>query len=165
MFSREELAQACIKWGRLLAMPAGIDGAKLLWALSGNESSFGENCKPRHEPYYHALAESGKNAQLNELTKLFACDAHSSFGPWQILLVNCAKGTRPEDFINLDRCAVQTVNFINRRILLAEKAQTVAEIADAYNSGDWRDRQPASVAKYVADCQRYYDTEPMLAVV
>jgi hypothetical protein len=161
MFSREDLAQACIKWGRLLAAPAGVDGAKLLWALSGCESSFGENCKPRHEPYYHALAESGKNAQLNELTALFGCDAHSSFGPWQILLINCVKGTRPEEFIDLDRCAVQTVNFINRRILAAEKATTVAEIADAYNSGDWRDRQPASVAKYVADCQRYYDTEPM----
>lgn len=162
MFSRTEIAAACRKWGTMLRVPDSIDGARLLWALSGCESSFGLNCKPRHEPYYHDLAERGTNAQLNLLTEQWGCDAHSSFGPWQELLVNCSSSMRPEDFASLDRCALEVVTFINARILIHEHATTVEQIADAYNSGTWRDAESAGVARYVAQCRHYYDAVPMV---
>jgi hypothetical protein len=161
MFSRTEIAVACRRWGTMLRVPDEIDGARLLWALSGCESSFGANCAPRHEPYYHDLAERGTNAQLVALTQMWGCDAHSSFGPWQELLINCSATMRPEDFANLDRCALEAATFINRRILIHEHAMTVAQIADAYNSGTWRDQQPAGVTRYVAQCQQYYDAVPL----
>ena len=161
MFSRAEIAAACRKWGPVLVLPEGIDGARLLWALSGRESSFGANCKPRHEKSLHDLALAGTNAQLNALTKQWGCDAHSSFGPWQILLINASSSIHPEDFINLDRCAFETVRFINDRILRHEQATTVEQIADAYNSGTWRDARSAGVEAYVERSRKYYDTEPM----
>lgn len=162
MFSRDELADVCRRWGGMLWLPAAIDGPKLLWALAGCESSFGANCAPRHEPYYHQLAVEGKNQQLVRLTALFGCEAHSSFGPWQELLVNSGPGTKPEDFANISRCAMEVVTFINRRILGGEKAQTIEAIAEAYNSGKWAWLEvPPGVERYAADCRRYYDTEVM----
>ena len=162
MFSRTEMAAACGKWGAMLHLPASIDGAKLLWALSGCESSFGVNCNPRHEPYYHELAATGKNAQLVALTAKWGCDAHSSFGPWQELLVNCSAEMRPEDFAILDRCGLEVTSFINARILGHEQATTVEQIAEAYNSGKWQWASvPPGVAKYAADCVRYYSSLEM----
>src|ERR1700694_4168431 len=107
MFSREEGARAFRAWGKMLQVPEGIDGPRLLWALAGCESSFGANCRPRHEPYYHDLAAKGTNAKLVALTRMWGCDAHSSFGPWQELLINCSAGMRPEDFANLSRCGLE----------------------------------------------------------
>lgn len=162
VFSRSEIAAACRKWGAMLRVPDGINGARLLWALSGCESSFGADCKPRHEPYYHNLAAAGTNAQLVALTAQWGCDAHSSFGPWQELLINCSATMRPEDFASLDRCALEVATFINARILGHEHATTVEEIAEAYNSGKWQwMTTPAGVQTYVADCRRYYDTAVM----
>jgi hypothetical protein len=164
VFKREEIAAACRTWGKMLRVPADIDGAKLLWALSGCESSFGENCKPRHEPYYHELAAKGTNAQLNALTAKFACAAHSSFGPWQELLVNCTAKMDPEGFASLPRCACEVTMFINARILDHEHAQTVRQIAEAYNSGKWQWLTvPPGVERYADDCQHYYDAEAMPA--
>ncbi len=164
MFAASEIAAACRKWGAGLHVPAGIDGARLLWAISGCESSFGANCLPRHEMYYHNLALEGKNAQLVALTKMYGCDAHSSFGPWQELLVNCGPDTRPEDFANLDRAAMETVQFINWRILGLEQATTVEQVAVAYNSGKWKwMTTPPGAANYAQECLRYYNTVPMPA--
>jgi hypothetical protein len=161
-FTRDEVAAACRQWGSLLALPAGIDGAQLLWAISGCESSFGANCKPRHEPYYHNLADAGTNAQLVALTRLYGCDAHSSFGPWQELLVNCTPEMKPENFADINRAAAQAVRFINRRILQAEQAKTIEQIAVAYNSGKWKWLTvPPGAERYAKDCQRYYDTTAM----
>ncbi len=158
MFRRSEVIDACRRWGAKLQVPEVIDGALLLWALSGCESTFGWDCAPRHEPYYHALAASGKNAQLTALTARYGCDAHSSFGPWQELLVNCSATMRPEDFADLERCAEEVVEFINSRILQREHATTVEEIAAAYNSGKWVwVHMPLGVQRYTALCRRYYD--------
>lgn len=162
MFTRSEIATACRRWGTTLWVPKSIDGPRQMWALSGCESSFGANCKPRHEASLHRMAELGTNAQVAALTAKWGCDAHCSFGPWQQLFINCSSTMRPEYFASLDRCALEAVTFINARILQHEHATTVEQIADAYNSGDWRDRQPAGVAAYVARCRQYYDTVPLV---
>jgi hypothetical protein len=161
VFTRKEVAAACRKWGEMLRVPEGLDGARLLWAIAGCESSFGVNCKPRHEPFYHRLAVEQKNARLVEMTKLWGCDAHSSFGPWQLLLVNCSSTMRPEEFANLNRAALETALFLNRRIL-DHGADNVIKIATAYNSGKWEwANMPPGVAMYAQQCRRYYETEPM----
>jgi hypothetical protein len=162
MFDRKEIAAACRKWAGFLQAPDGIDGARLLWAIAGCESSFGLNCKPRHEPFYHRLAVEKKNAQLVKLTELFGCDAHSSFGPWQLLVVNCSSTMRPEDFLDVNRACMETALFLNRRVLGAEHADTVQKIAVAYNSGKWEwANMPPGVAQYARQCQGFYDTEPL----
>lgn len=158
MVTHSDLARACRSWGRMLWLPPAIDGPQLLWALSGCESSFGANCAPRHEPYYHQIALEKKNAQLVKLTELFGCDAHSSFGPWQELLVNCSETMKPEDFSNLNRAALEVVRHINRRILEPQKPTTVAEIATAYNSGKWHwTKLKPGVQRYAEECVKYYE--------
>lgn len=165
MVSREELAQACRAWGGHLWLPPGIDGPKLLWAISGCESSFGVNTNPRQEPYYTHLAESGKNEQLAALAAKFGiADAASSFGPWQELLVNCSPAMTPADFASANRAGMEVASFINNRILKSQHATTVTQIAEAYNSGKWAWLEvPPGVARYAADCQRYYETEALPA--
>jgi len=159
IFSRDEIARACRSWGRMLQVPDGVDGPKLLWALAGCESSFGVNCLPRHEPYYHNLAAAKTNAKLVALTAKWGCDAHSSFGPWQELLVNCSGEMRPEDFANLSRAGMEVAQFINAWVFNYRGATTLAQIAETYNSGKWQYLTvPPGVAKYAADCAKYYET-------
>jgi len=54
--------------GAMLRLSDGIDGAAAVVALVGYESSFGANCKPRHDPHYHDLAAKSINARLTALT-------------------------------------------------------------------------------------------------
>jgi hypothetical protein len=60
---KEVVLKLCFTYGRILQRdldfagvkdPDGIslDGPRLLWAIAGNESHWGANCKPRHEPAY-----------------------------------------------------------------------------------------------------------------
>ena len=94
----------------------------------------------------------------------FGAAGACSYGPWQEMLANCNPGTSPDDMARIDRCALETVRFLNNRILKQEGAATVTQIAEAYNSGKWRwQRVPPGVATYAADCVRYYETEPMPA--
>lgn len=164
MFSHEEVAAACRTWGKMLQVPNGIDGPRLLWALSGCESSFGADCKPRHEPYYHELAAKGTVKKLVVMTAKWGCAAHSSFGAWQELLVNCSDSMRPEDFANLTRCGLEVAQFINAYVFGHRQAKTIVQIAETYNSGKWQWLKVApGVAKYAAQCVHYYDNEPMPA--
>lgn len=165
-YSREEVARMCRARGGTLWLPPGIDGPKLLWALSGCESSFGANCTPRHEPAYDVGGAYAKNPAQAKLLEQYGRAGACSYGPWQIMLVNCQPGASPEAMAQIERCGLETSVFINRRILKAEKAQTVAAIAEAYNSGRWQwDEVPAGVQQYAADCVKYYESEPMPASV
>ncbi|HEV7521304.1 MAG TPA: hypothetical protein VGP89_09410 [Candidatus Angelobacter sp.] len=129
------IAALCRQYGTLLKVPVCINGPGLLWALAGNESSFGASCAPRHELGYcygHKYFDAS-------YTHEWGCLAHCSFSPWQIMATN-AKGFSPLELLTDPEKAVQaTVGFLNRQILGAEKAVTLSEIADAYNSGNWRD--------------------------
>lgn len=165
MFTKEEVARACRSWGRMLRVPEGIDGPRLLWALAGCESSFGQNCRPRHEPYYHELAAKGTVPRLVAMTAKWGCDAHSSFGPWQELLINCSASMCPEDFANLSRCGLEVAQFINRYVFATREAKTLVEIAETYNSGKWQWlKVPPGVAKYAAQCAEFYNV-PMPGTV
>jgi hypothetical protein len=69
---------------------------------------------------------------------------------------------KPEDFANINRAAMETALFLNRRILGQEKASNVVQIATAYNSGKWEwANMPPGVATYARKCKEFYDSEPM----
>jgi hypothetical protein len=157
-FTRNELAKACREWGGYLWLPPEINGRWLLWAMAGCESSFGADCGPRHEPAYDVGGKYADNPAMAALLEKYGRAAACSYGPWQILLVNCGTKTAPQDMTNLDQCAVETVSFINRRILAEQKPSTVEEIAEAWNSGKWRwQTVPPGVERYAAECRRHYD--------
>jgi hypothetical protein len=178
-FSRTEVAAACRKWAKWLRLPDGaeIDGARLLWAMSGNESTFGEHCTRRHEPGWctggdyqgHTFAPGvySDSLALIKLTQLYEHLAHCSFGPWQILLINSEQPCSPEAMVSIDRAAFETVKFLNRRILHAQGATTVEQVGIAWNSGSLHHPNdvPEGVARYAADLREYYDHEPMPAEV
>lgn len=167
-FTPQEIARACRSWGSMLWLSPqqpGIDGVKLLWALSGCESSFGKDVTPRYEPAYDAGGEL-VDAVQQKLLEEYGKQAAASYGPWQIMLRNCHLGTSPEDMANLNRATMETVGFINRHILTREGAKTIAEIAEAWNSGKWQwTKVPEGVERYAAECEKYYATEAMPAAV
>lgn len=150
-FDKSEIAAMCRTYGGLLHVPAGLDGARLMWAISGNESSFGKNCTPRHEPGY-CTGRYSKNAQMIELTRMFGCDAHKSYGPWQVMFVNCL-GYKPEEFRQLDACAHAFLGYFNRTVD-HQKPQTIEQIGDMFNSGNFKDK--IVPAKYIADLKAHY---------
>lgn len=155
--ARITIANLSTRFGATLKLPPAIDGARLLWALAGNESSFGLNCSPRHEAGY---CRGGKYYDP-DVTELWGCLAHCSYGPWQVMYANISRGNiSPLDIaIKPDFVANAAVQFIQSRIIGLEKATTVEEIAEAYNSGDWRDELHPNKAipeKYIADLVKNY---------
>jgi hypothetical protein len=134
--------------------PANVDARRLLIAMAMNESSGGKNCLPRHEPAYCTGAYS-KAPQVVHLTGLYGHNAHCSFGPWQILLVNCPDGTNPEDLHEADACARVTADFM-ARLNVHKKPQSVAEWGQIWNGGHIGADNPG-VRAYVAHLQQNYD--------
>ena len=144
-----------------LNAPSGIDGARLLWALAGNESSFGRNAVPRHEAGYCRGGAYFDKA----MTAKWGCWAHCSYGPWQILYVNAARHgdiLSPVDLVSPQVSLEVTVRFLNAEILGKQGARTLDEIGDAYNSGNFRDRNIPIL--YVQRLRAIYEIEPSFGV-
>jgi hypothetical protein len=133
--ARTSLAALCEKYGHQLGpLPDGIDGAQLLWAIAGNESSFGENSNPRHEQSY---CYGGSHFDPN-LTKTWGCLAHMSYGPFQIMYANALNQTPLNLLTSSDLCALVTSVFIKNYVMLGKKPKNLAEIGEVYNSGKIR---------------------------
>lgn len=143
--ARINLADLCKSLGKSLTLPAGLDGAQLLWAIAGKESSFGANTSPKHEDAY---CHGGKLFDPNR-TAAWGCWAHCSYGPWQVMYANANVGASPIDLYGSGIVSgMYAVKLIQDRIVGVEKAVTLEEIANAYNAGDWRTRH--APADYVA---------------
>lgn len=158
-FSAEEMVRICHVWGPTLLFPpdSGIDGARFLAASSRKESTFGTNCKPRHEAGYCTGGRYGGAPEVVALTAKYGHAAHSSFSAWQIMLVN-APGD-PEQFASLDYGARVVVQFINRRILGQQRATTLQQVFASWNMGHWTEENVT--APYVLDCMHFYNTVPL----
>lgn len=164
----DHLADVCWRFGPVLdhylygtddGTGKPIDGAHLLWAIAGRESSFGANCKPRHEPAYDSGGKYASERHQAELLRVYGRDAACTYGPWQILPVN-APGFSPEELSrNPDHAAIAVIGFIRRRILEAQKARTLEQIADSYNSGNFRDANIP--AEYIKAIKTNYFAVPM----
>lgn len=161
-FTREQIAKACRDYGRsLLNLPPDVDGPQLMWALAGNESSFGANCTPRFEKSYFSGRYS-KEPPMPHLISLFGEAAACSYGPWQVMLCNCY-GYKPEEFSDLEKCAEAFIAFLNRQ-LERQKPVTLKEVFDMYNSGNWRDSIVPTdyIAKGVKNYQAEMPVEKVL---
>jgi hypothetical protein len=139
-------------------LPDSINGPMLLWAIAGNESSFGQNVKPRHEiefcPQRHDhdnLARPGRYSADPYQSKLYAefeCLACMSYTPWQIMAGH-AVGYTPIELLNdLEKGAQATVGFLNRQIEVKHPL-TLSEIAHIWNGG-------AVDSQYIADLTKNY---------
>jgi hypothetical protein len=164
-FAREDVAAQCRRWGGHLWLPPEIDGSRQMWALSGCESTFGANAAPRHEPAFDVGGAFAKSPDQAKLLQLYGSAGACSYGPWQIMLVNCSPGTSPDDMAQIGRAALETATFLNRRVLHLKMAKTVAQIAMTWNSGKWDWAiVPPGVQQYADDCVKYYENFPMPAV-
>jgi hypothetical protein len=135
-----------------------LDGVKLLWALSGEESTWGANCGPRFEPEYWnhpSPAQKPLNAEYGQAAAM-------SYGPWQVLYVNCVRfGTPGQIDGDINLSAQAAVSFINSYIIKAVRASNLPEIARAYNSGNIIEPMSIGVMEYVEKVCGYYENAPL----
>jgi hypothetical protein len=92
-----------------------VDAATLLWAFTGNESSFGENCTPRHEPAFDVGGMYAQSPTQAPLLEKFGSAGACSYGPFQIMLCNCPSGTTPDEMGQLDIAFMCSVTFMKRQ--------------------------------------------------
>lgn len=156
-YTRQQIADVCRAYGpQLTDLPDGVDGAQLLWALAGNESSFGANCTPRYEPAYDA---GGRYADAGLLAQ-FGRAAAMSYGPWQIMFVNCPRNYSPADMYDLDKASVATVLFLNRQ-LNRFRPVTLRYLGAIWNGGNPGAINIPAVAQYAERLAENYSV-PMM---
>jgi hypothetical protein len=161
--SKSELAEICQQHGSLLQPylsdctdPDGkmLDGPKLLWAMSGRESSFGQDMKPRHEPAYDVGGVYWKLSQeVKDGCALYGHDFACSYGPLQVLAVN-TKGWTPEEMGKDPFAALEAAcMFLKNYVLGRKRAHTLAEICQCWNGGHVG---ATTTAGYVDEVTKYY---------
>ena len=153
--SRALIASICLAHAPGITPVPGIDSAKLLWGVAGNESSFGDAFAPRHEASY-CYEGPAFNAQA---TKVWGCLAHCSYGPWQVMFANFPPGISPILLAQTgptmaEACVIAAVAEINSAI--KRGAATIPEIAEVYNAGSLRPR--VVPAEYMAKLLTSYKT-------
>ena len=148
-FTPQQISDQCRLSGpTILGIPHGIDGAQLLWAMSGNESSFGVNCSPRHEPAFDVGGVYGSGVAMTTLLTKYGSAAACSYGPWQIMFVNCPSGWTPDDLSNLGLATRATVLFLEK-LLTRWRPSDLAGIGECWNAGHPMVNPSAQVAAYV----------------
>lgn len=159
-FTRQQIADICRKFGTPLnGLPDGVLGPQLLWAISGNESSFGANTTPRHEPAFDIGGVYGEGPVMKPLLAQFGRKAAASYGPWQIMFCNASKNATPDGFNDLESAAEWTVPFLQRQVLHFQP-DSLAEIGEIWNGGHPMLVPPLAVAAYVRNLIQNY-TVPM----
>jgi hypothetical protein len=164
-FPQGEIARICRTYGSVIkGLAASFDGPTLLWAISGNETSFGANCVPRHEIEYctqsawHRKSDgtfefrrgrySMHNSAGMESEHAWGCWAHASYGPWQLMFAN-AQGYTPDELeFDLEKAAEATVGFLNRKIAELQP-KTLPDIARLWNGSQVS-------AQYIIDLTQNY---------
>ena len=148
----------CRIWGPLLNLKDDEpNGAACLYTLFLKERYNQHNPGPRREPAY---ATGGRYAN-QELLARYGDAAACSYSNWQIMFpVARELGYlgRPAD-LDDDATAIQwVVKLIQKRIEPQARRNdgrlTLAELADAYNSGNCRDANVPH--EYIAQAERYY---------
>ncbi len=156
------IAKLCQQYSPMLKVPAGLDPARVLWALAGNESSFGLNSLPRHESAYCY----GHEYEVRALSHRWGCASHCSYGPWQMMFSHLVTylgetaepfafvfewGQSDEHFELGAHFAVKgAVAMLNQEILGRQGATTLDQIAKSWNHGNWRDSFDDSVYQHRA---------------
>lgn len=131
----QQMADACRSYAPLITN-APVCPVSILWTLAGNESSFGENCTPRHEPSWD---RGGVNYQNSEIQKaLWAREgsaASYSYGPWQLMYFNFVQPCTIKDAAeNLHIQAVSTCVFLTN-LIRRWNLKTLVDIGVCWNHG------------------------------
>jgi len=152
------IKQLAADWGGKIDCPKDVDGGALLLALAEVESSGGTNAIPRFERAYSIGGYYYRRAShVRELWKRWGDWASCSYSSWQIMFVTATElgfSGSPQD-LRRDPLAIPfVVKYLNVRAF-AKGATTVAQAADAYNSGSFADAMVP--ADYIAKVQAAYD--------
>jgi len=157
-FPKADVLAACAKYGPVLKVPTGLDGERVMAALASNESSIGVNCGPRHEPAYDVGGSVwASSPDQRALVAKYGRDGASSFGPWQLMLINYPGFSPAELEINLDDCARGCVSHFNSYVAHFDP-KNLTEIGQIWNLGHKTGNPPTGVIKYCADLQKAYDS-------
>lgn len=164
--TKQELADMCRQMAASMLdfKVPNVDMAQLMWALAGNESSFGVNLTPRHEPAYDVGGVYGQGLVMGPLLAKWGSRAACSYGPWQLMFCNAPRDASPFDFDSLLQCAQMTAAFMNE-LDNRHCISTIAEMGECWNGGHvWMQPQivPPAVAAYVQRLTANYQV-PILA--
>lgn len=154
-FTTAQVAAQCkLSGSQVGPLPPSVTGAQLLWAMAGNESSFGIRCTPRHEPAFDVGGEYATHAPMPALLAKYGSAAACSYGPWQILLANAASYA-PADFASIIEAAAATLAYLNQQ-LRTFRPQSLAQIGSIWNSGGPNHQDNPAVARYITALQHNY---------
>ena len=135
-FERAEVLTMCSKYGPLLQVDPDLDGPTVMAAIASNESSVGLNCGPRHEPSYDVGGSVyNGNKEQRDLVDQYGSNAACSYGPWQVMFINCPGYVPGELQTDLESNAKAFLAFFNRYVIATRHAKTLSEIGQVYNGG------------------------------
>jgi len=138
-----------------LRVAEGINAEAILWAIYRCEKYTATNQEPRFEPAY---APGGHyynhSTPVQELYTKWGNWAACSYSNFQILFVTAVELGYPGPPLGLDRDEVAlpyVVKLLNVRIFDRPGNETVEQVADAYNSGNFKDTNvpEAYIRKFV----------------
>jgi hypothetical protein len=141
----------------MLNVPSNLDGIKVMAAIASNESSFGANCGPRHEPAYDVGGSLSSGTLQQNLLSEYGSDAACSYGPWQMMFDNFTGYSPAQLLTDLQGCAVEFVRFFNSYIIGSKNAQSLSDIGQIWNSGHIYTTPSIGVATYCSNLQKAYD--------
>jgi hypothetical protein len=156
-FTQQQVSAQCQAVGsQLVSLPSTIQGEQLLWALSGNESSFGINCGPRHEPAFDVGGQFYRtSAQQQKLVSQFGSAAACSYGPWQMMFCNAPAGSTPADFDDIAKCTSIALGFLNAQFKHFQP-KSISDIGSIWNAGHVQNPFSPGVQAYANLLQIHY---------
>lgn len=142
-----------------------MDIDKLLAAIEIVESGAGHNNFPRMERSFlpagvrhvaqgRTIAGTGRyvNAELQAKYNLYGSAVACSFSPWQIMYATALReGYTGPPWLLWDREVAEPVVRRHLNRIIASGADTPEKVADAWNSGSWKDnyRPTEYIAKFL----------------
>jgi len=146
------------EWAQHLKVPEGLKPQCILWALYHCEKYNSRNRVPRFEKAY---APSGyyytRSPEVRKEYEIWGRDAACSYSNFQILYITaCELGyDGPPLALDRDSIAIPFVTWLLNIRIFKKGAKTPEEVADAYNSGSYKDAiEPLA---YEAKFRRRYD--------
>jgi hypothetical protein len=156
-FEPAEVLKQCVNYGPVVGQPAGLVGSQLMASIAIVESTLGRNCGPRYEESYD-VGGRNVNPEQSALLKRYLKRAACSYGPWQLMLVNCQDYSPDELNIDVEINARCFVSYFHSYVM-HHNPVNLAQIGHVYNGGHiYSDPVPAQIQTYVNRLQTAYDT-------
>lgn len=137
-FTKADILEASLNYGTQLKITPPLDGRGVMFALSSNESSYGADCGPRHEPAYDIGGSLSHGQEQALLLQQYPKHAACSFGPWQMMFINFTPEVQAKiaaGSVELIDYAQEFVRFFNRYVIGVRKAGSLAEMGEVWNLG------------------------------